>query len=174
MANRPARTQAGITPQCPIAQQPLLYTWIKAQLSILCYGLLAGLAVGLALVSQNFVRPADCRALCDAPENAPCPTGACRAYEQRAGLPLPYLIDDPGGGSPTSGWGILGPEDLPNPLTFLMDVFFYGLVLGLVGYVFQVRRGKITLEGLAIWVALGLILALIAGGYLLYRPVLGR
>ncbi len=145
-----------------------------AKPSILWYGLVAVLAAGLALVSQNFIRPLDCRTLCDAPENAPCPTGACRAYEQRAGLPLPYRIDDPGGGSPTGGWGILGPEDLPNPLTFLLDVLFYGLALWLVGYVLQVRRGKIAQEWLAVLLPLGLILALLAGGYLLYRPVLGR
>ncbi len=145
-----------------------------AKLSILWYGLLAVLAVGLALVSRNFVRPVDCQMLCDAPENAPCPTRACRAYEQRAGLPLPFRIDDPGGGSPTGGWGILGPEDLPNPLTFLLDVLFFGLALWLAGYVIQVRRGKAALEWLAILLPLGLSLALLAGGYLLYRPVLGR
>jgi hypothetical protein len=145
-----------------------------ARSSLLWYGLITVLAIGLALVSQAFVRPADCRMLCDAPENAPCPTGGCRAYEQRAGLPLPYRVDDPGGSSPTSGWGVLGPEDLPNPLTFLLDVFFYGLLLWLAGYVFQVLRRKAVLDRLAILLPLGLILALLACSYLLYRPVLGR
>ena len=145
-----------------------------AKLSIIGYSLIVVLAIGLSLVSQNFARPADCRALCGAPENAPCPAGACRAFEQRAGLPLPYRADDPGGSSPTSGWGILGPGDLPNPLFFLLDVFFYGLLLWLVGYVLQVLRGKVILERLAILLPLGLILAGLAAAYLLYQPVLGR
>ncbi len=91
-----------------------------AKISFALLGLMIVLAIGLALLSQKFVRPIDCRSLCDAPENVTCPAGTCRAYEQRAGLPIPYRIDSPGCGSPTNGWGILGPEDLPNPLTLLM------------------------------------------------------
>ncbi len=144
------------------------------KLSTLWYGLIVVLAVGLALVSQAFVRPVDCRSLCDAPQNAPCPTGTCRFYEQRAGLPLPYRVDDPGGGSPTNGWGILGPEDLPNPLIFLLDVLFYGLGLWLAGYVIGMWRSKATPDWLAVLLPLGFILALLVAGYLLYRPVLGR
>jgi len=136
------------------------------------YGLIVLVAVGLTLVSQNFVRPVDCRALCDAPENALCPAGTCRAFEQRTGLPLPFRVDNPGGGSPTGGWGILGPEDLPNPLFFLLDAFFYGLLLWWGGYVAQVLRGKAALELLAILLPLALLLIILAGGYLLYRPVL--
>ena len=138
------------------------------------YGLIVLVAVGLTLVSQNFVRPVDCRALCDAPENALCPAGTCRAFEQRTGLPLPFRVDNPGGGSPTGGWGILGPEDLPNPLFFLLDAFFYGLLLWWGGYVAQVLRGKAALELLAILLPLALPLLILTGGYLLYRPVLGR
>ncbi len=145
-----------------------------AKLSATWYVLVAVLSIGLTLVSQSFVRPVDCRALCNTPENAPCPAGACRFSEQRAGLPLPFLIDYPGGGSPTNGWGILGPEDMPNLLTFLVDVLFFGLALWLAGYVVQVRRSKATLEWLAILLPLGLILVLLAAGYLVYRPVLGR
>ncbi len=145
-----------------------------AKFSAVWYGLVAVLAIGLTLVSQSFVRPVDCRSLCDAPENAPCPAGACRFYEQRAGLPLPFLIDAPGGGSPTNGWGILGPEDLPDALAFLLDVLFFGLALWLAGYVVQVRRAKAALHWLAILLPLALILILMAAGYLQYRPVLGR
>ncbi len=145
---------------------------IKLAYSGVWYLLIVILAAGLTLLSQSFVRPVDCSALCDTPAGLPCPAGTCRAYEQRAGLPLPYRVDDPGGGSPTRGWGILGPEDLPNPLTFLLDVFFYGLVLWLVGYVLQVLRGKAALEMLAILVPLGLILGILAVGYLLYQPAL--
>ncbi len=136
--------------------------------------LIAVLAIGLALASQSFVRPTDCRFLCDAAQNALCPTGACRAFEQRAGLPLPFRIDDPGGGSPTNGWGILGSEDPPNPLFFLLDVLFFGIALWLAGDVVQALRGKAVLKWLSILLPLGLLLALLAGGYLLYRPVLLR
>ncbi len=145
-----------------------------AKLSILWISLIIVLAIGLTLLSQNFVRPVDCRSLCDARDNAPCPAGSCRAYEQRAGLPIPYRIDDPGGGSPTSGWGILGPEDLPNPLTFLVDAFFYFLVLWLASYAIQVLRGQAAMDWLAVLLPLVIILILLAAGYVLYRPVLGR
>ncbi len=137
-------------------------------------GLMIVLAIGLTLLSQRFVRPVDCRSLCDVPENVPCPAGTCRAYEQRAGLPIPYRIDDPSGSSPTSGWGILGPEDPPNPLTFLLDAFFYFMVLWLAGNIIQVLRGRAALDRLAILLPLALVLILLAAGYVLYRPVLGR
>ncbi len=145
-----------------------------AKISFAWYALLTLLAIGLTLLSQNFVRPVDCRSLCDAPENTPCPAGACRFFEQRAGLPLPFQVDSPGGGSPTNSWGILGPEDLPDPLVFVLDVLFYGLVLRLAGYVIQARRGKAALKWVGIVLPLVLILSLLAAGYLLYRPVLGR
>ena len=61
------------------------------------------LATSLTLLSSNFVRPENCQALCGEPEQAACPAGACRAREQRAGLPLPFQVDDPGGGSPSNG-----------------------------------------------------------------------
>ena len=92
------------------------------------------LSIGLTLLSLRFVRPVTCLEVCDTPEPSPCPPQACRFYEQRAGLPVPFLIDAPGGGSPTTGWGKLGPEDMPNPLTFLLDVLFYGALIWLVGY----------------------------------------
>jgi hypothetical protein len=144
------------------------------KISIPWLGLMIVLAIGLTLLSQRFVHPVDCRSLCNVPENVPCPSGTCRAYEQRAGLPIPYRIDDPGGGSPTSGWGILGPEDLPNPLSFLVDAFFYFLVLWLAGYAIQVLRGQAAMDWLAILLPLVIILILLAAGYVLYRPVLGR
>ncbi len=87
------------------------------------------LATGLTLASLLYVRPANCTSFCGEAIQAKCPPGSCLAGEQRAGFPLPVRIDDPGGGSPTSGWGILGPEDLPNPFTFLLDVAFYSLLL---------------------------------------------
>ena len=132
------------------------------------------LAIGLTLLSRNFVRPVNCQSLCSAPEGTACPAGACRFYEQRAGLPLPYLVDAPGGGSPTSGWGILGEEDMPNPLTFLLDVSFYSLLLWLIRYVRRVGRGKVNAELLAIVLPLGLLLAFLLAGYYFYQPFLAR
>jgi hypothetical protein len=132
------------------------------------------LATGLTLLSRSFVRPVNCHSLCGEPAGAVCPTGACRMYEQRAGLPLPFLVDAPGGGSPTSGWGILGEEDLPDPLIFLLDVGFYSLLLWLIRYIVRLRRGKASLELLAILLPSGLLLAVLIAGFLLYRPFLAR
>jgi hypothetical protein len=132
------------------------------------------LATGLTLLSRSFVRPVNCHSLCGEPAGAVCPTGACRMYEQRAGLPLPFLVDAPGGGSPTNGWGILGEEDLPNPFTFLLDVGFYGVLIWLVRYIVRLMRGQATLQLLAIWLPCGLLLAFLIAGFLFYRPFLGR
>jgi hypothetical protein len=132
------------------------------------------LATGLTLLSHSFVRPVDCNSLCDAPQGAVCPAGACRAFEQRAGLPLPYQIDNPGGGSPTSGWGILGEEDLPNPFTFLLDVGFYSLLLWFIRYIVRLVQGKAAMEFLAILLPSGLLLVFLIAGYLFYQPFLGR
>src|SRR5512136_1864650 len=115
---------------------------MKPSKAIIVYGVIILLAIGFTVVSLGFVRPVDCQRLCDVPERASCPNGSCRATEQRAGLPLPVLIDDPGGGSPTSGWGILGPEDLPNPVTFVLDVLFYGILFRFTWYVIQLVRGE--------------------------------
>ncbi len=72
------------------------------------------------------------------------------------------------------GWGILGPEDLPNLPIFLLDVFFFALVLWLAGYLFQVRRRQAALNWLAVLLPLAFMMVLIAAGYLVYQPVLGR
>jgi hypothetical protein len=132
------------------------------------------LATGLTLLSRSFVRPVDCHSLCGEPEGAVCPAGACRMYEQRAGLPLPFLIDAPGGGSPTNGWGILGEEDLPDPFLFLLDVGFYSLLLWLIRYIVRVIRTNTAVKLLAIVLPSGLLLAFLIAGYLFYQPFLGR
>ena len=67
------------------------------------------LAIGLTFASLLYIRPAVCNRTCNPVEGLPCGNGACLIGEQRAGWPLPVLIDSPGGGSPTSGWGKLGP-----------------------------------------------------------------
>ena len=141
---------------------------------ILRYGFLLLLAIGLTVLSGNFVMPADCQAACDRSSSAPCPPHTCGFGEQRAGLPLPFWVDDPGGGSPTSGWGILGPEDLPNPMIFLLDTGFYFLLLWLGGTILQVLRRQEPLELLAIVLPSALLLAGLVAGYLLYQPVLNR
>lgn len=141
---------------------------------ILWYAFLILAATGLTLLSQNFVRPALCQSLCNPSVQAPCPPDSCNFGDQRAGLPLPFLVDAPGGGSPTSGWGILGPEDMPDVMTFLLDVGFYFLLLWLGQYVLQVLRHKEKLKLLAIGLPSVLLLAGLIGGYLLYAPVLNR
>jgi hypothetical protein len=147
---------------------------MKPSKAIIVYGVIVLLAIGFTVVSLRFVRPVDCQRLCGAPEQASCPNGSCRAREQRAGLPLPVLIDDPGGGSPTSGWGILGPEDIPNPVTFVLDVLFYGVLLRLFWYVIQVIRKDQPLELLAIVLSLAVVLTGLLLGLLLYWPFLTR
>jgi hypothetical protein len=137
---------------------------------VLWYGVLLLLAVGVTVLSSSFVRPLDCRGLCDPSDGTPCPAGLCAPGEQKAGLPMPFLVDSGVGSSPTNGWGILGPEDLPNPMIFLLDVLFFGLVFWL-GYTL-VRYGlglERTLDRLAVGLALALVAAGVVGGILLYQ-----
>jgi len=133
-----------------------------------------GLAVALTFFSQAFVRPVVCKSLCDAPPGAACPDATCRAGEQRAGLPLPYRIDDPGGSSPTGGWGVLGEEDLPNLFVFCLDALFYACFIWLLMYLFDAwrrRKSGHKPELLAVVLPLALVLAEALGGYLLYQPL---
>ena len=118
------------------------------------------LAIGFTVASLRYVRPEDCNRTCGAPEGTPCPSGACRIGEQRAGWPLPVFVDSPGGGSPTNGWGILGPEDPPIPQTFVLDVLFYSLLLWLLLFIIQVLRGQaLPLRLIAIALPLTALLA---------------
>ncbi len=142
---------------------------------ILLYGSIILLAVGLTVVSLGFIRPADCQSFCDAPDQALCPSGTCVPGAQRAGLPLPVVVDDPGGGSPTGGWGKLGQEDLPNPLTFGLDVLFYSALLWLAWYAVQVVRGAAWREELlAVALSLAVVLVCLLLGLYLYWPFLNR
>ena len=100
------------------------------------------LAVAFTAVSLLYVRPKVCNQACDAPEGIPCPSGACRFGEQRAGWPLPVIVDSPGGGSPVDGWRKLGPEDIPMPDTFVLDVLFYGILLWVASCMIQAHRGR--------------------------------
>jgi hypothetical protein len=98
------------------------------------------IAIGLTVVSLAYIRPRDCSRLCAPDSSLLC--GTCQVGEQKAGWPLPVFVDMPGGGSPVSGWGKLGPEDMPNPVTFILDVLFYSVLLWPILYIMQVVRGK--------------------------------
>lgn len=82
------------------------------------------LTIGLTLLSFRYVQPKDCYRHCGAEEGIPCLPGGCGFGEQKAGWPLPVFVDDPGGGSPTGGWGLLGPEDPPLIMPMLLTVLF--------------------------------------------------
>lgn len=133
------------------------------------------LATGLTIGSLGFVRPVNCQRFCDAPQQIPCLPGACRNGEQRAGLPMPVLVDDSGGSSPTGGWGKLGPEDLPNLVTFIFDVLFYGVLLASVGYLITlIRRKEQEVERVAIFLPLVVVILGLLGGLASYWPYLAR
>lgn len=100
------------------------------------------LAIGITVASFRYIQPKDCYRLCGSSEGRTCLAGACRFGEQKAGWPLPAFVDAPGGGSPTGGWGILGPEDLPLPVPIILDTLFYSLLLWLILYGIQLVRGR--------------------------------
>ena len=105
------------------------------------------LAIGLTILSFRYIQPADCFRLCGASDGTPCPPGACRFGEQKAGWPFPVFVDAPGGGSPTGGWGMIGPEDIPIPGPLILDVLFYSMLLWLTFYIIQrVRRQAFPLK----------------------------
>ncbi len=143
--------------------------------TVIYAGLILLLSTGLTLLSLRFVRPATCLEFCNTPDQLPCPPQTCRFYEQRAGLPLPIVIDYPGGGSPTSGWGKLGPEDMPNPFTFLLDVSFYGALIWLVGYFGRwLFSRKKPVDVLAVVISFAWVAVCFAIGLYLYLPYYNR
>ena len=99
----------------------------------------AFLAIGLTVISFQYVQPKNCYNFCDPSYVIPCPKGSCYFGEQKAGWPFPAFVDAPGGGSPTGGWGLLGPEDPPLP-TMIADVLFYSILVWIVLYVIQFFR----------------------------------
>ena len=130
-------------------------------------------SAGLTVLSLRFVRPATCQTSC-AENQSTCPSGACRIGDQRAGLPLPIQINS-GGSSPTGGWGHLGPEDLPNPGSFVLDVLFYASLIWLgAAWIGSLRKKERLLDAPFIAVPAGLILLCLAFGLYLYLPVLFR
>lgn len=99
----------------------------------------AVLALGLTVLSFQYVQPKHCYNFCDPSYEIPCPKGSCYFGDQKAGWPIPVFVDSPGGGSPTGGWGMLGPEDPPGP-TIIVDVLFYSILAWVVWYGIQSFR----------------------------------
>jgi hypothetical protein len=96
------------------------------------------LAIGLTVISFQYVQPKNCYNFCDASRT--CPKGFCYFGDQKAGWPIPVIVDAGGGGSPTDGWGVLGNEDLPHPIWMIADVLFYSILVWIVLYVIQYFR----------------------------------
>jgi len=106
----------------------------------------------------------------------PCPTGGCHIGEQKAGWPLPVFVDDPGGGSPTGGWGILGPEDPPLVKPLIVDTLVYSLIVWLLLYGIQIIRDQaLPLKLVAATLPLNMFLAALLWFFFLlfgyYAPI---
>ena len=122
----------------------------------------AFLAIGFTVLSFQYVQPKNCYNFCDPSYVIPCLKGSCYFGDQKAGWPIPAFVDSPGGGSPTGGWGLLGPEDPPGP-TMIVDVLFYSILVWIALYVIQAFRHevfsqKLLLGSLALNTVLGLFL----------------
>ena len=139
------------------------------------------LAIGLTVLSLQYIQPKNCYNFCDPSYVIPCPKGSCYFGDQKAGWPLPVFIDSPGGGSPTGGWGFLGPEDPPSPFTMLGDVLFYSILAWIVIYIIQFFRGQVVPPKLfpkslllnALF-AVGLWLVYFIFGFTMYFHMIGR
>jgi len=118
------------------------------------------LTLGLAVLSFRYVQPKDCYRLCGAEEGMPCLPGGCRFGEQKAGWPIPVFVDDPGGGSPTDGWGLLGPEDPPLVMPLLLTVLFYSILVWLVIFIIGLIQGqRLDLKLILLALPMNLVLA---------------
>ena len=95
-------------------------------------------AIGLTVLSFQYVQPKNCYNFCEASRT--CLKGFCYFGDQKAGWPIPVIVDAGGGGSPTTGWGVLGNEDLPHPIWMMADVLFYSILVWLVLYAIQFFR----------------------------------
>lgn len=132
------------------------------------------LALGLTVLSLQYVQPKNCYNFCDPSYVLPCPKGSCYFGDQKAGWPFPAFIDAPGGGSPTGGWGLLGNEDLPHPVWLIADILFYSILVWIVLYVIQFFRHqafslKLFLVSLPLSAFLGAFLWFF---YLIFIPTL--
>lgn len=118
------------------------------------------LALGLTILSFRYVQPVDCYRFCGSLDGTTCHPGACHFGEQKAGWPFPVFVDAPGGGSPTGGWGMIGPEDIPIPGPLLLDVLFYSTLFWIAFYIIQrVRRQAFPLKFIVAMLPLNLVLA---------------
>ena len=100
------------------------------------------LTIGLTVLSFRYVQPKDCYRFCDVEEGVPCPAGSCRVGEQKAGWPIPVFIDAPSPSSPLLISGILGVDDYPSPITMLLDVLFYSMLVWLVIFIIGRIQGQ--------------------------------
>lgn len=89
------------------------------------------IGVCLTFASLRYVQPAICNQLC---ENEPCSSGTCKAGEQTAGFPFPFVRDQEShvGSSPTHAWGRVGLEDYTSPdiKAFSFNILFYSAIVG--------------------------------------------
>jgi hypothetical protein len=59
------------------------------------------------------------------------------------------FVDSPGGGSPTYGCGLIGPEDPAGLVPLVLDIGFYSLIVWLAMWFMQLIPGKLfPVEGL--------------------------
>ena len=100
------------------------------------------LTLVLTVLSFRYVQPKECYRFCDVEEGVPCPAGSCRVGEQKAGWPIPVFVDAPSPSSPLGISGALGVEDLPLPLSMLLDVLFYSFLIWLVVFIIGPIRGQ--------------------------------
>src|SRR4030095_3056271 len=103
----------------------------------------AFLAIAFTVISFQYVQPKNCYNFCDPSYGIPCPKGSCYFGDQKRGWPSPVFVDAPGGGSPTGGWGLLGPEDPPIPMPMIGDVLFYSLLVWIILFVVQFSRYQV-------------------------------
>ena len=100
------------------------------------------LTVVLTVLSFRYVQPKDCYRFCDVAEGVSCPAGSCRVGEQKAGWPIPVFVDAPSPSSPLGISGVLGVEDLPLPMSMLLDVLFYSSLVWLAVFIIGLIRGQ--------------------------------
>lgn len=140
------------------------------------------LAIGLTVASVQYIQPKNCYNFCDPSYVIPCLKGSCYFGDQKAGWPFPVFIDSPGGGSPTGGWGLLGPEDPPSPLSMIGDVLFYSILVWIILYIIPLFRRKaalplkLSLKSLSLNVlfAMGLWLIYFIFGFTMGFHMVGR
>src|SRR5688572_7942771 len=113
----------------------------------------AFLAIGLTVMSFQYVQPKDCFRFCDVEEGVPCPAGSCRVGEQKAGWPIPVFVDAPSPSSPLGISGVLGVEDLPDGFSMILNVLFYSMLFWLVIFIISLIRNQ-RFDPTLIWRAL--------------------